>query len=314
MQVFFLFYLLTVRAIYVRSEGSRRQIMPDVVEEEAKKPTLHHVRVGLPGGTVHQLELHADAQLSVVVLRVLQAENLEPSSVRVRLIIAGKLYTDHGQLVKDVLPDGGFIHCAISNDVPADPSRTTDSEQQLLEPRSSHPNEVHIPLEAYNMDGEVRIFIPNLNSQSAFDRLTQAGFTPEEIRSIRRHVRALRREARLRQELRLDRDGGQSDPIEPRETSGTPRPESERERGNVALRPRTHAHGFGFTSGLEGTNADFLMGCIFGYLLGIIILVLLLDSNATRKWRVGIIAGVATNCAFGILRTGLSFQPPLGGS
>lgn len=285
--------------------------MPDVVAVEEEKPVFHHVRVGLPGGTVHQLELGSDAQLSAVVLHVLQAENVDPASVRVRLIIAGKLHNDHAQLLKDVVPDGGFIHCAITDAPPVENDQAAETDSEVLESRPANSNEVRIPLEAYNVNGEVRIVIPNITSQTAVDRLTQAGFTAEEIRMIRRHLRLLRREARVRQELRLDRIAENGELIDPSDPSG---PALQPERTLVTLRPRPHTTNLVFTSGGEGTNADFLIGCICGYLLGIIVLGLLLDNNATKRWRVGIIAGIATNCAFGVLRASiLSTQTPFAG-
>lgn len=269
--------------------------MPDAVSDE-EKPVVHTVRVGLPGGTVHELELEADAQLAAVVTKVREAENLDESNTRVRIIISGKLCTDLTQLVKNVVPNGGFIHCAISE------SSQTQNETQRESglPRN---REVRIPLEAFDIDGGVRIVIPNLNSQNAHDRMLQAGFTADDIRMIRGFVRTLRRETRGRREARsgntVNRVGTQEADSIDRALRSEPH--------DLTVR-RGHAHNF-MTSGGEGTNSDFLMGCIFGYLLGIMILVLLLDNHATRRWRLGIIAGVATNCAFGVLRSNLPFRP-----
>jgi hypothetical protein len=61
-------------------------------------------------------------------------------------------------------------------------------------------------------------------------------------------------------------------------------------------------------NGVEGSNTDFLLGCVCGYLLGVLTLALLLDKNISRRWRVGIVAGVATNAAFGVLRNSLFLQ------
>lgn len=269
--------------------------MPDGVNDE-QKTLVHHVRVGLPGGAVHDVEVDADAQLSSVVSKVQEIEKLDPSIVRVRLIVAGKLFPDHSQLLRDVVPDGGFIHCAISELTAPNPHDPTVSSSQTSQTHADR--EVRIPIETHNVDGEVRIVIPSLNSQIAYDRLLRAGFTTEEIRMIRRHVRTLRREA-------LGRSGGGT-----AAASITATGLEQNERGEFAHdfnSRRGHVHSL-VTSGREGTNSDFLMGCIFGYLLGIIILVLLLDNNATRRWRVGIIAGVATNCAFGVLRSNLYLQ------
>lgn len=345
--------------------------MPDSISDE-EKPMLHRVRVGLPGGNVHHLELDIDAQLSNVAEQVVLAEHLDPSAVRVRLISAGRLHHDQTQLVKDVVPDGGFIHCAIS-DVSAqrhaaepaehrharnhdDPQHhhsdsQSDGALEGAQPHSQfssreHHNpsqprqpghgrhltrqpDIRIPLEAYNINGEVRIVIPNFNTHGAHERLRQAGFTSEEIRLIRRHMRALHREARLRPETTLIDMLEGSDVITPTEQSTAQQGDANNDsndgdeinrsqRANqsdengtphiphvthsVTFRPRGYIRNQIFTSGVEGSNGDFLMGCIFGYLLGVIVLVLLLDNSATRRWRIGIVAGVATNCAFGILR------------
>lgn len=269
--------------------------MPDAVSDEAK-PLVHTVRVGLPGGTVHELELEADAQLATVVTKIREAENLDESTTRVRIIISGKLFTDLTLLVNNVVPNGGFIHCAVSE--------LTQTESETQNDNLTPPNrEVRIPLEAFDMDEGVRIVIPNLNSQNAHDRMVQAGFTTDEIRMIRGFVRTLRRETRGRREAR---NGINLYRVETQE--GNPVDRVLRGEPHDLTVRRRHAHNF-MTSGGEGTNSDFLMGCIFGYLLGIIILVLLLDNNATRRWRLGIIAGVATNCAFGVLRSNLLFSP-----
>lgn len=259
-----------------------------------EKANRHHIRVGLPGGAVHHLDLAEDAQLSEVVQQVLQAEQLDPTVVRVRLISAGRLYADHTKLVKDVVHDGGFLHCAVSDIVPPE-----DEPSEPTHERDREHDNVPLVLEAFNVDGEVRIVIPDLPSRGAYDRLAQAGLSPDEIRMVRRHFRLLRREARLRQEL------AQAEEAE--NGAGEDGVATDEVRAGRAVR-RDEAHNFVFSSGGEGTNGDFLLGCIFGYLLGIIVLVLLLDTNATRRWRVGIIAGVATNCAFGILRTSLYLQ------
>lgn len=270
--------------------------MRDVVSEEVK-PLVHHVRVGLAGGTVHELELEADAQLSVVISKIREVENLDSSSVRIRLIVAGKLHTDHSQLVRDIVPEGGFIHCAISEATP-DESETQDGSQM------SQNREVRIPLEAFDVGGEVRIVIPNLNSQVAFHRLLQAGFTANDIRTIRRHVRALRREVReQREEVRNGVAVTLAETPEEEQTDRVVRGAP----NNLTVR-RGHTNNL-VAAGGDGTHGDFLTGCIFGFFLGIIILVLLLDNNATRRWRVGIIAGVATNCAFGVLRSNLYLHP-----
>lgn len=267
--------------------------MPESSPTEITPTTsnIQKVRVGLPGGTVHEFELDIEARLSTLVDRIIQAEQLDPNTVRIRLISAGKLFTDHSQLVRDVANQGGFIHAAISE---ANTRQGADGRERN--------REIPVVLEAIDVDGEVRIIIPNLTS-SRLSRLTQAGLTEEEVRMIRRQLRAMRRELRARERGR-DADSS-SRQIE--DSHGE-------DQHTVPLHPQIIQPRLGLTSGAEGTNGDFLMGCVFGYLLGILVLVLLLDNGATRRWRVGIIAGIATNCAFGILRTSLllpgNFTPP----
>lgn len=273
--------------------------MQDVDDDEVK-PVLHHVRVGLSGGSVYNFELPCDALLKAVVEKVLERERLDPAATRIRLIIAGKLYTDLTLCVRDIVPNGGFIHCAVTNVTAADttPSRSHTSASALSDDSDA-------PVDTDHVDGEVRIIIPDLNAGSAFDRLARAGFTPDEIQLIRRHVRAFRREAGNR----LQNDFVFEMAAQPDESANanTPTDGERNERTNVTIRTRPQ-NNLIWGSSVEGTNKDFLMGCIFGYLLGIMILVLLMTSHASKRWRVGIVAGVATNCAFGILRTSLYFQ------
>lgn len=273
--------------------------MQDADDDEIK-PVFHHVRVGLSGGSVHNFELPSDAILEAVVEKVLEKEHLDPVTTRIRLIIAGKLCTDLTLLVRDIVPDGGFIHCAVTN-----VNSANSASLQTNPAAPALPDASDVSVDTYNVDGEVRIVIPDLNSGSAFERFARAGFTPDEIQLIRRHVRAFRREAgnRLRNDFVFEMAAHPDD-----SASANPTPDGDRnERTNVTIRTRPQ-NNFIWGSSVEGTNRDFLMGCIFGYLLGIMILVLLMTSHASKRWRVGIIAGVATNCAFGILRTSLYFQ------
>jgi len=152
----------------------------------------------------------------------------------------------------------------------------------------------------------VRIIIPNVSRAFETQALSQDVLSPEEVQLLRRHMRHLVMTARRQRDNNSSPDAAD----ESRESS--PSPDTD-----VALHARLMRTNpdprLVLTSGADGSSADFLMGCIFGYLLGIIVLVLLLDNNATRRWRVGIVAGVATNCAFGILRSSLDFSsnPPL---
>lgn len=261
----------------VKSKG-RVAAMPDTEGEEKLRQL--HLRVGLPGGTVHEFQLAPNAKLQDVADAVRQAENL-PTTSRVRLISAGRLCDDHSVLVSNITGQNSFLHAAIS-----------DAVEPTEEPELEEDGEIGetLVLEAFEAGGEVRVIIPNFSSRS-IDRLIQAGLREEEIRLWRRQVRIMRREVRER--------GAFADLEEP----------LEREGGEQQVRTRRLDESrFLLSSGIEGSNGDFLMGCILGYLLGVIVLVLLLDNSATRRWRVGLIAGVATNCAFGILRTSLSLQ------
>lgn len=278
------------------------------VEEKTETKVL---RVGLPGGTVHEFSIDVSEPVSSVVSYVLDAEGLDPNAVRVRIISSGKLVRNHAAPLRDVLNEGCFLHAAISDAPPAEPEQGGILEGEhngVSGEESQRDGEGSLMLSAVDMNGEVRIIMPNF-TPGGFESLAQAGFSEEEIRMIRRQFRRMRREARERiienheveeEWYRVPSDGS----VQVEETG-------DEETGRVRLRREPR---FVLTNGAEGTNGDFLMGCIFGYLLGIIVLVLLLDNNATRRWRVGIVAGVATNCAFGILRTSLylqgSFAPP----
>ncbi|CAN8063505.1 unnamed protein product [Agarophyton chilense] len=263
--------------------------MPD--NEEAEKPAVQHVRVGLPGGTVHDFELPLDATLSDVADRIVEAENLDGDAFRIRLISGGKLFTDFSLPVREIVGDGDFLHCAVSQR-----HNEVDESQQRSENQSDvAPSDGNLVFEAIDTYRGVSVIIPE-QSALASDRLMEAGFSAEETRLILQHFQVLQSHARRGRHPTGDiEEGGQ------RAEVGID------ENGDLITRvrrPRAEPRSM-LTSGVEGSNADFLMGCIFGYLLGIIVLVLLLDNSATRRWRVGLIAGVATNCAFGILRTSL---------
>lgn len=264
-------------------------------DREQEKPVLQHVRVGLSGGTVHDFELPPDATLSDVANQIIEAENLNKDNVRIRLICAGKLFSDFSLLVKDIVGDGDFLHCAVSQrqDDPNQPQQQTENHREEEYP------EGNIVFEAIDVHRGVSVVIPE-HSVAASDRLIEAGFSPEETRLILRHFEILQRP----EAVERDRPTGD---IEEGGQGADSNIEDNSEVITRIRRPHSEPRSI-LSSGAEGSNADFLMGCIFGYLLGIIVLVLLLDSNATRRWRVGLIAGVATNCAFGLLRTTLDFN------
>lgn len=265
--------------------------MQDACSEEVK-PVLYHVRVGLPGGTVHHMEVSPDALLTVVIDMILEKERLNPANTRIRLITAGKVHPDNNVPLKEVVSDGGFIHCSISN---LEPNTVSNAAQPSAEIISSR--ETRLPI-AHNVSGEISIIIPDLNSQAAFNELSRAGFSADEIRMIRRHAHALRRETR--NQIRLD----SIETMTHIDSVDNSRPLPVRDQDEIPnVTTRAHHHNNILSSAVEGTSRDFLMGCVLGYLLGILILVVLMDSRATNRWRIGIIAGVATNCAFGVLRT-----------
>lgn len=247
---------------------------------------------------MHEFELAPDAKLSDIVQLIISAEKLDPDNARVRIISSGRLFTDHAIPVKDVVSEGGFLHCAVTEGV-------NEANTEVDTAREGEFSEQPLVLEATDVDGEVRIIIPSLYS-GGFERLSAAGFSEGQIRRIRRIFRLMRREARERMR-RGDIEEGNVTAIPLREVE-TGESEDENALAAATRRPWRSDARLILASGVEGTNSDFLMGCIFGYLLGIIVLVLLLDSGATRRSRVGLVAGVATNCAFGILRTSLFLE------
>lgn len=273
------------------------------MEEKTETKVL---RVGLPGGTVHEFSIDVSQPVSSVVTRVLVAEGLDANAVRVRIISSGKLVRNHAVPLRDVLNEGCFLHAAVSDALPPEPEPESISaldRVNLIGEESQRDGEASLMLSAVDMNGEVRIIIPNLTPGGSFERLAQAGFSEEQVRMIRRQFRRMRRDARERrsEDLEAEEEWYQN----PSDGGGQVDSSGDEEVGRVRLRREPR---FVLTGGSEGTNGDFLMGCIFGYLLGIIVLVLLLDNNATRRWRVGIVAGVATNCAFGILRNSVYLQ------
>lgn len=276
--------------------------MTDIIlpHAESEKRDIRPVRIGLPGGTVHEFELDVSQPVSTVVSHILEKEKLDPALVRVRIISSGKLVRDHDIPLADILTEGSFLHAAVS-ERPRQSHRqgTEDTEETTSGTGERGDEDPSVMLSSVDANGDVRIIIPNLTPRG-FQRLSLAGFSDDEIRLIQRQFRLMRREANARS------DSGEEDDDWLREVVEGERQASvagEEEVTRIRIHQPDHRNLL--SSGAEGTNGDFLMGCIFGYLLGVIVLVLLLDSNATRRWRVGIIAGVATNCAFGILRTSL---------
>lgn len=267
--------------------------MTDAADMEIEpKPEVSKIRVGLPGGAVHEFELPITQPVSAIVSLIVEREKLTLSSMRIRIISSGKLIQDHTTPIGEILNEGGFLHASISEVPPhseeggASESRDRDGELPLM-------------LHAFDSNGEVRIIIPNFTARG-LERLSEAGFNEDEIRMIRRQFRLMRRDV-----------GSQGDASQ-EDSEETAREGTEEEEGGGTGARRTQQRRtvprLVFASGAEGTNGDFLLGCIIGYMVGLMVLVFLLDANATRRWRVGIVAGVATNCAFGILRTSLYAQ------
>lgn len=271
----------------------RRKPMTDTAIEIDPKPEVRKIRVGLPGGAVHEFELPVSQPVSAIISLIREREKLTPSSTRIRIISSGKLIQDHTTPLGEILNEGDFLHASIS-EAPSQP------EENEVPEGGDQDEGVPLMLSAVGSNGEVRIIIPNFTARG-FERLSEAGFSEDEIRMIRRQFRLMRRDVRPRSDRsRENNEDTAREGTEEEEGGG------DEEGGRVHLR-RT-VPGLVFASGAEGTNADFLLGCIIGYMVGIMVLVFLLDANATRRWRVGIVAGVATNCAFGILRTSLYVQ------
>lgn len=230
------------------------------------------LRVGMPNGQVEKVSLSAGASLSVLVEEIRARAALDPAKSRVRLISAGRLLADLDAPADAQLVDNDFVHCAISDALPpaesnAPPTPCADEQAPAVVITTGTP-------------GEVRIVLHDLG-ENATERLTHAGFSNAEASALTMQLRRVRAEmADIQRDMRS----------------------RERDRDLGAVEEAT---AFTVASTVEGTNTDFLMGCVCGYLLGVLVLALLLDKSITCRWRVGIVAGVATNCAFGLLRTTL---------
>lgn len=233
------------------------------------------VRLGLPSGQVETVRVSVGAPLSTLVDMIRSSASLDPSKTRVRLITSGRLLGDESALVGALLSDNDFVHCAFSDRLPARAESPARNGPALV-----------ITAGAPGAPGtEVRIVLHDLGP-GATARLAEAGFSSAEAARLTSQLR------RVRAEVEGIRGSRRRSLSEPRGVH----------RGVEAERAETDVGATGGSS-VEGTNTDFLMGCVCGYLLGVLVLALLLDKNITRRWRVGIVAGVATNCAFGILRS-----------
>lgn len=237
------------------------------------------VRLGLPSGQVETVRVSVGAPLSTLVTLIREAASLDPEKTRIRLITSGRLLADESALVGALLSDNDFVHCAVSDRLPP----RADSPSRRREPGPA----LVITAGAPGAPGtEVRIVLHDLGP-GATARLAEAGFSSTEAANLTSQLRRVR--AEVEGGLRGSRQRSLSEPRRSRRLA------ADAERA-------VEADSAGAGSSVEGTNTDFLMGCVCGYLLGVLVLALLLDKNITRRWRVGIVAGVATNCAFGILR------------
>lgn len=297
------------------------------------------VRVSLPSGGVHDVELGADGSVGDLAARVADLEAVDLSTHRVRLVAAGKLLADAGALVASAVEDGGFVHCAVSEKQPERPARRrqrrsvlrvgTDEAGDVVlflgrgrrVDGGEGAGEIEVEVEGRDgggarrgedgggdgdaedgegsEDGEVRLVLPSLTARG-FDRL---GLPASEVSALRRQFRSARG-------LEPDDD---EDMVDAEEAWLSTAIEEELDTGSgsggeTGARRRRRDRRVVVAAGVEGSNTDFLLGCVCGYLLGVLTVALLLDKNISRKWRVGIIAGVATNAAFGVLRNSLYFQ------
>jgi hypothetical protein len=176
--------------------------------------------------------------------------------------------------------------------------------------RSGADGVVALPvLHTIDENGEVRIIIPSL-ALRGFDRLRNTGFSDAEISAIRRQFRIARGSSPAPDGDGEEADGDADVDLEIEEawlnSSGDDAVEADTDADGRS-RSRMESR-IVVTNSAEGTNIDFLLGCVCGYLIGILTLALLIDKNISRRWRVGIAAGIATNCAFGFLRSSLYVQ------
>lgn len=255
--------------------------MSAITANEDENPNQMKLRIGMPDGHVESIKLTPNAPLRIVVEEIRARATIDPTKTRIRLISAGRLLSDMNAPVNTLLANDDFVHIALSEALPAPVPTSPDSPSTSLRPA------VVITTGATDANGsEVRIVLHDFGEQ-ATERLTRAGFTTAEATALAAQLRRVRDEM---EELRSTRNA--------QGRSGGRRNELAGEEATTLT----------IAGAVDGTNTDFLMGCICGYLLGVLVLAMLLDKNITRRWRVGIVAGVATNCAFGILRSTLYLQ------
>jgi len=247
------------------------------------EPEVINLRVGLPSGQVEKLQFPSSSPLSALVEKVRASASLDPAKTRIRLISAGRLLSDFSASIGSAVSDDDFIHVAVSEAISESPPLDSSSPGSPIHPA------IVITTNAPDTGSEVRIILEDLGDR-ATQRLTDAGFTHSEASTLTVQLRRVRAEmAEMRASSRDSR----------LRNSARDRVDSSGEETAA----------FTIASSVEGSNTDFLLGCVCGYLLGVLVLAMLLDKNITRRFRVGIVAGVSVNLAFGVLHSTLRVHP-----
>lgn len=254
----------------------------------------------LLAGATHDVDVDDGASVGDLQASLLSLEGVSASTHRTRLITSGKLLGDASAPLGGIVEDGGFLHASVS-EVPPD----APAAGRSFRVGRDEAGDVVLFIgdeDEEGEEGEEGVVLPSLATRG-FDRL---GFAAADVAELRRQFHAGRR--------RLDEGGEDVDAADIEEEEawlsaalqdGGAAEEAEGEGRRRRRRDGRVVVGHG----VEGSNTDFLLGCVCGYLLGVLTLALLLDKNISRRWRVGIVAGVATNAAFGVLRSSLFIQP-----
>lgn len=250
----------------------------------------------LLAGATHDVEVDDGACVGDLQAELLSLEGVAASTHRTRLIASGKLLSDASAPLAGIVEDGGFLHASVG-EVPPD----APAAGRSFRVGRDEAGDVVLFIGEEDEEDEEGVVLPSLATRG-FDRL---GFAAADVAELRRQFHAGRR--------RQGEGGEEVDAadIEEEETwlsaaleDGGAAEEAEGEGRRRRRRDGRVVVGHG----VEGSNTDFLLGCVCGYLLGVLTLALLLDKNISRRWRVGIVAGVATNAAFGVLRSSLFIQ------
>jgi hypothetical protein len=181
------------------------------------------------------------------------------------------------------IKEGGFIHAALSDELPED----REAPSVL---GGGGGGGVHL-----SMTSPMVAAGPRGNSEGArergFDRLLLSGFSPAEIQFLRGQYHARR--------------GNQIATQEELYAAEEEWLEENQERGIMS-----EGVGGGGAGGLEfeeedaseGTQADFVLGCIMGFVFGIIMLFWIWDRGIVRKQKLGILCGIGANFTMGMMR------------